>query len=117
MSSETQFFLWVAGTLLVVNILAMLLFILFAKLPNGKFRETIRSIIYKLDELADAMENSQKRATAIQEINSLLGWRKIFIPAFLIGLVIDTEVATIRKMQQATHTPNLHKEDGNGQIK
>lgn len=116
MSSDTQIFLWIAGTLLAVNVVAMGLFVLFAKLPNGKFREAIRNIIYKLDELADAMENSQKRATAIQEINTLLGWRQILIPTFLIGLVIDTEVATIRKMQQATNTPNLHEED-NDQVK
>lgn len=54
------------------------------------------------------MENSEKRRSAIQQINEILGWRKFIIPGALIGWVIDTEVAVIRKMQQTTNTPNLH---------
>lgn len=109
--TELQIALLAAGTILAANILAMLLFVLFARLPDGMLKEPIRAIVYELDRLADCMENSQKRATAIQDINALLGWRKILVPAALIGWVIDLEVAAIRKMQAATGTPNLHEGD------
>lgn len=112
-SSELQIFLWAAGVLLAANLLAMALFVLFAKLPNGKFRERIRGIIFVFDKFADCMENDVKRAKAIQQINDVLGWRRILIPSALIGWIIDAEVAAIRRMQEATNTPNLHieKED------
>ncbi|WP_425059317.1 hypothetical protein SCACP_40000 [Sporomusa carbonis] len=109
-SNELQTVLWVAGGLLAANLLAMTLFVLFAKLPESKLKEAIRSIIFELDKFADEMENSQKRATAIQKISDILGWRKILIPSALIGLIVDTEVAAIRKMQQATDAPDLHQD-------
>lgn len=110
-TSEFQIFIWAAGALLAANLLAMALFVLFAKLPDGRFRESIRNIIFELDRFADSMANSDKRRTAIQQINEVLGWRRILVPAALIGWVIDAEVAVIRKMQAATDTPDLHRED------
>lgn len=108
--SELQIFLWAAGILLAANLLAMALFVLFARLPNGGLKTAIQNTIFVLDKFADHMENSQKRAEAIRQINDILGWRRILIPAALIGWVIDAEVAAIRKMQQATNCPNLHQE-------
>lgn len=110
-TSEYQIFIWAAGAILAANLLAMALFVLFAKLPDGRFRESIRSIIFELDKFADRMQNEQKRRTAIQQINDILGWRRILVPAALIGWIIDAEVAAIRKMQAATNTPDLHKEE------
>ncbi|SMD03097.1 N-acetylmuramoyl-L-alanine amidase [Sporomusa malonica] len=114
-SNDLQIFSWVIGLMLGLNVLTMALFVLFAKLPHGQFREMIRNIIYQLDKFADKMENSEKRAAAIQQINSILGWRGILIPVALVGWVIDTEVAVIRQMQKATDTPNLH-DDQEGRI-
>ena len=111
MQNELQIFLWAAGTLLAANVLAMLLFVLFARLPAGNFRSRIRGIIFELDRFADAMENAQKRVSAIQDVGAILGWRRILIPGALIGWIIDAEVAAIRRMQRATNCPNLHKED------
>ncbi|HML33872.1 hypothetical protein [Sporomusa sphaeroides] len=110
-TSEFQIFIWAAGAILAANLLAMALFVLFAKLPDGRFRQAIHSIILELDKFADRMENEQKRRTAIQQINDILGWRRILVPAALIGWIIDAEVAAIRKMQAATDTPDLHKEE------
>lgn len=105
---------WAAvGVLLAANVLAMMLFVLFAKLPGGKFREKIRYPIYHFDRFADNMENPEKRRLAIYQVNEVLGWRKVFIPAALIGWIIDAEVSAIRRMQRATNTPNLHGEDDN----
>lgn len=110
-TSELEIFKWAAGAILAANVLAMLLFVLFAKLPNGKLRENIRGAIFVLDKFADCMENEVKRAKAIQQVNDVLGWRRILIPSALIGWIIDAEVAAIRRMQKATDTPNLHEED------
>ncbi|WP_371379291.1 N-acetylmuramoyl-L-alanine amidase [Sporomusa aerivorans] len=107
-TDEVQILIWLAGLVIAANVVAMALFVLYAKLPNGQLQGIIRSIIYRLDELADKLENEEKRAVAIQQINTLLGWRNIFVPKELIGWVIDTEVAAIRKMQKVTNTPNLH---------
>ncbi|HMM20646.1 MAG TPA: hypothetical protein PKA10_07885 [Selenomonadales bacterium] len=114
--NEIQIALAAAGIILAANVLAMLLFVLFARLPNGRLREGIRSIIYELDRAADNMENAQKRAAAITAAIELINWKiKILIPrsilTYLLGWVIDAEVAAIRRMQAATSCPDLHKED------
>jgi glutaredoxin-related protein len=59
--------------------LAVALFVMFAKLPDCWFRESIRSIIFELERVADQMENSQKQASAIQQINEVLGWPDIVL--------------------------------------
>ena len=110
-TNEYQIALCVAGVILTANFLAMGLFVLYAKLPESKIKETIRNIIFELDKFADNMENTEKRRAAIQQINDVLGWRKFIIPSALIGWIIDAEVAAIRKMQDATNTPNLNEED------
>ncbi len=107
--SEMQIFVWLGGALLAANVLAMVLFVLFSKLPDSRLKESIRSIIFELDKFADSMENAEKRRIAIQQINDILGWRKILVPSALIGWIIDAEVAAIRKMQKSTDTPNLHE--------
>lgn len=110
MPNEMQFALAAAGIILAANVLAMLLFVLFARLPNGRLREVIRSVITELDKFADNMSNAAKRSEAIRQINEVLGWRRILVPGAIIGWVIDTEVAAIRRMQTATSCPDLHKE-------
>jgi hypothetical protein len=110
-TNEYQIALWAVGIILVANILAMGLFVIYAKLPESKTKEAIRNIIFELDRFVDDMENADKRRVAIQQINEVLGWRKLIIPSALIGWIIDTEVAAIRKMQKATNTPNLHGEE------
>ena len=85
------------------------LFVLFAKLRDGRLKESIRSILFDLDKFADNMENADKRRSAIQQINDILGWRRILVPGALIGWIIDAEVAAIREMQRFTDTPNLHE--------
>lgn len=110
MTSELQIIVGAAGILLAANILAMALFVLFARLPAGHLRESIRSIIFELDRFADNMENNQKRAEAIRQVSEMLSWRRLLVPAVLIGWIIDIEVSAIRKMQGATDCPNLHEE-------
>ncbi len=108
-NGEVQIIYAAAGILLAANVLAMGLFVLFAKLRDGRLKESIRGIIFELDRFADNMENNEKRRTAIQQINDILGWRRILVPGALIGWIIDAEVAAIRRMQKATDTPDLHQ--------
>lgn len=98
-SNEIKILFIAASVMLAANLLAMLLFVLYAKLPAGSFKYLIQGIIFELDNFADSMENVDKRKAAIQQVNDVLGWRKIIIPSALIGWLIDTEVAAIRKMQ------------------
>ncbi len=110
-TNDLQIIYAAVGILLAANVLAMGLFLFFAKLRDGRLKESIRSIIFELDRFTDSMENKDKRRVAIQQISDILRWRKFIIPEVLIGWVIDAEVAVIRKMQKATNTPNLHGED------
>lgn len=96
--------LWTVGTLLAANLLIITLFVLFTKVSEGKLKDAIRNIIFQLDRLTDNMENVEKRTQAIQQISDLLGWRQIFIPNSVLGWLIDTEVATIRKIQYYTQS-------------
>lgn len=108
---EKEIAIAAAGTVLAANLLAYGLHVLRNGLPDGKAKEAVQKIIYELDRFADNMSNADKRRRAIQEINDVLGWRRILVPAALVGWIIDAEVAAIRKMQRATDTPDLHKED------
>lgn len=108
-TSEYQIALCAAGIILAANLLAMGLFVLYAKLPESKTKEAIQNIIFELDKFVDNMENTEKRRAAIQQINDILGWRRILVPGALIGWIIDAEVAAIRKMQKTTDCPNLHE--------
>jgi len=111
--TEIQIALLTAGIVLAVFLLLLAVHILYRGLPDGKAKETLQKIIFEIDKHADQMENKEKRATAIQAVMDLLGWRRIVVPKILIGWLIDTEVAVIRKIQQATNTPNLNLEDEN----
>lgn len=108
---EIQIVLWAVGIILAADFIAMLLFVLYAKLPDSRLKRQIMLIIYELDRFADSMSNEQKRSRAISDIGGILGWRRILIPSVLIGLIIDMQVAAIRKMQKATKTPDLHREE------
>ena len=109
-ATELQIVLYAAGVILAANLLAVMLHFLYKALSDSPLRDAIRSIIFQLDKFADEMENGEKRRSAIQQINDVLGWRRILVPAALIGWVIDAEVAAIRNMQQASDCPNLHEE-------
>lgn len=115
--SDLEIFKWVAGIILAANALAMMLFVLFAKLPDGRLREQIRGSIFVLDNFADCMENEEKRVKAIQQVNDVLGWRRILIPSAIIGWIIDAEVAAIRKMQMTVDIPTLHTRESDADEK
>jgi Co/Zn/Cd efflux system component len=111
--TEFQIATAAVGVILAALVLVLVVHIVYRGLPPGKAKEGLQKIIYELDRHADDMENHEKRAAAIQAVMDLLGWRRIIVPKVLVGWLIDTEVAAIRKIQQATDTPNLHQDGGN----
>lgn len=107
---EVQSLSIVIIVLISLNVILYAMFFLFAKLEENKLKTKLREIIYEIDKFADMMKNSEKRLLAINRVKDLFGWLRFGIPSFLIGIIIDAEVATIRKMQASTNTPDLHKE-------
>lgn len=107
--SEYEIALLAAGILLAALVVVLVAHIVYRGLPAGKAKDALQKIIYELDRHADDMENHEKRATAIQAVMDLLGWRRIVVPKVLVGWLIDGEVAFIRRVQAVTDTPNLHE--------
>ncbi len=109
--TDLQMIYLAVGVILAVLFLVITVHIIYRGIPAGKAKERLQKIIYELDRPADQMQNSAKRAAAVQAVMDLLGWRKIIVPKVLIGWIIDAEVAFIRKVQAATKTPDLHREE------
>ena len=60
------------------------------------------------------MSNKEKRKEAINNVKDLFIWRAIPIPSFIVGIIIDLEVASIRKLQKDVEKykdPYLHQDD------
>ena len=108
--TEMQIATAAAGTILAALVLVLIVHVVYRGLPAGRAKDALQKIIYELDRHADEMENHEKRAAAIQAVMDILGWRQIIVPKVLVGWLIDAEVAAIRKIQQATDTPDLHRE-------
>lgn len=96
-------------------IVKYIIFQVYLKCSKAKVQEAVRGIIYELDKVADEMSNKEKRKEAIRSVHDLFIWRTIPIPAFVIGIIIDLEVAAIRSLQKQIENekdPYLH-EDAN----
>lgn len=98
---------WILGGLVAVYASAGILFFYYAKAPASMLRKEIFQTIYWIDEFCDHMDNREKRDEAINIIGQFLGWRRAFVPAFLIGWAVDLSVAIMRKMG----VPDLHQEE------
>ena len=77
-----------------------------ARIENPTVKETLTQLLYLLDEQCDHMGIPAKRAQVIMGIQQLLGWRRLFLPAFVVGFALDLIVKIIRK----TGVPDLHQE-------
>ena len=78
-----------------------------ARIENPTVKETLTQLLYLLDEQCDNMEIPAKRAQVIMGVQQLLGWRRLFLPAIVIGFVLDLIVKIIRK----TGVPDLYRVD------
>lgn len=104
----------IAILMLLVNLFQKLVFYIYTHSGNEKLQEAVTNIIYYLDHFADNMTNKQKRKEAISNVKELFIWRAIPIPSFIIGIIIDLEVASIRRLQKDAEKykdPYLHEDD------
>ena len=104
----------IAILMLLSYLLKKLIFKLYLKNSNETVQNAVTSIIYHLDEFADKMSNKEKRKEAINNVKDLFVWRAIPIPSFIIGIIIDLEVAEIRKLQKNAENvkdPYLHPDE------
>ena len=79
----------------------------YAKISEGKIKEHLHQLLFIVDEQCDNMEIPVKRSQAIVAIQSVLGWRRIFLPSVVIGFILDIFVKIIRGLG----VPDLHKGD------
>lgn len=104
----------VALLMLIVNLIQKLIFRIYVNNSSEKVQKAVTGIIYHLDHFADHMSNKQKRKEAINNVKDLFIWRAIPIPSFIIGIIIDLEVASIRKLQKGVEKykdPYLHPDE------
>ena len=92
----------IAGAALLIWIIVQVQ----ARIENPTVKETLTQLLYLLDEQCDNMEIPAKRAQVIMGVQQLLGWRRLFLPAIVIGFVLDLIVKIIRK----TGVPDLHQD-------
>lgn len=78
----------------------------YARTDNPAVQEHLRTLLYLIDQAADNMEISQKRAQVIIAIQQALMWKRIILPMFVVGLVLDMLVKIIRKVG----CPDLHQD-------
>ena len=100
--------------MLLVHLFQRLVFKLYLSNSSARVQSAVTNIIYHLDHFADHMSNKDKRKEAINNVKDLFIWRAIPIPSFIIGIIIDLEVASIRKLQKDVEKykdPYLHQDD------
>ena len=93
----------IAGAALLIWIIVQVQ----ARIENPTVKETLTQLLFLLDEQCDNMEIPAKRAQVIMGVQQLLGWRRLFLPAIVVGFVLDLIVRIIRK----TGVPDLHRVD------
>ena len=104
----------IALLMLIVHLFQRLVFKLYLSNSSETVQNAVTDIIYHLDHFADHMSNKEKRKEAINNVKDLFIWRAIPIPSFIIGIIIDLEVASIRKLQKDVEKykdPYLHQDD------
>ena len=104
----------VAVLMLIVHLFQRLVFKLYLSNSSETVQNAVTDIIYQLDHFADHMSNKEKRKEAINNVKDLFIWRAIPIPSFIIGIIIDLEVASIRKLQKDVEKykdPYLHHDE------
>ena len=90
----------IAGALFLVWCIVQV----YDRTGGDKVKEHLRSLLFLLDEQCDHMELPVKRAQTVMAVQALLGWRRLFIPAVMVGFILDVLVKVLRQ----TGIPDLH---------
>ena len=90
--------------------LKLLVFYIYNRSNNEVITELLSKCIYRLDEFADSMSNVEKRNVAIDYLRSLTSFKFFKLPRFIVGIIVDMQVAEIRKLQaKSIKETDLHK--------
>lgn len=100
-TSTMDIAMWSAVGVVVLNLFVWVLFLLYER---GIFTKQLHDIIFKIDEFCDNYSDPEKRGLAIDDVMSLLGWRRIIVPRVLVGWWVDAEVYYLHKI-----VPDLHQ--------
>ena len=85
-------------------------FLIYNRASNEVVVDIMKRFIYNLDEFADNMTNADKRNVAIEKLQGLLSYKLIRRPKFVLGWIIDMQVAEIRRLQaESAKDADLHK--------
>ena len=85
-------------------------FLIYNRASNEVIVDIMKRFIYNLDEFADNMTNADKRNVAIEKLQGLLSYKLIRLPKFVLGWIIDMQVAEIRRLQaESAKDADLHK--------
>ena len=91
-------------------VLKLLVFYVYNRSNNEVITELLSQCIYRLDEFADSMSNVEKRNVAIDYLRSLTSFKFFKLPRFVVGIIVDMQVAEIRKLQaKSIKETDLHK--------
>lgn len=97
---------------LIMLITKFIVFKIWEHNGNDDKKSFVRTLIYDIDKFGDNMSDKQKRQEAINSVKELFSWRGIKVPTFIVGWIIDMEVAAIRKLQSMSSKDcNLHPDN------
>lgn len=74
------------------------------RIDSPTVKDALTQLLYLIDEQCDNLEIPAKRAQTIMAIQQLLGWRRLFLPAIVVGFVLDMIVKIVRRIG----VPDLH---------
>lgn len=97
----------IAGAVVLLWVIVQI----YTRTDNPAVQEHLKPLLYLIDQAADNLEISQKRAQVIIAIQQALMWKRIILPMFVVGLVLDLLVKIIRKVG----CPDLHQDKPNGE--
>lgn len=92
----------IAGVFLLVWALARI----YSYSGDGLVKKQLGKLLYCMDMAADKLEILSSRAQVIMAIQQALAWKKIIIPGFVVGLLVDLFVWLVRK----AGCPDLHQD-------
>ena len=98
-----------AGIMVLVNLVAAVLILAHKRIVSERAKDVLGKVLYYVDEFCDNVEKPASRAQVIMALQSVLGFgiagRRIFLPAVIVGWILDAEVKILRWLQ----VPDLHQ--------
>jgi hypothetical protein len=88
---------------LILNILVAILFWLHERLEYTKadrLCDAIEKAVRAVEQVCTNMSSPEKKREAVQRVQALLGWYRVFIPDMVIDTAIEAEVYLINQLRE-----------------